>query len=213
MLLDVEEPDAGPWDALDDQALTERVRQLLAGGHRPVVLVEGRGGAGKSTIAERLAGLLGGTVVHTDTIAWNHSRFGWADLVTNNVIAPWRRGTAIDYRPPGWASDGHPGSVKVPADSRALLVEGVGAGRAALAAHADLVVWVQSDRAEARRRGLARDIEQGRPPTDADRVWDDWMMEEEPFLAADRPWTRADLVVNSTPDPPPDPLITWVARG
>ena len=68
------------------------------------------------------------------------------------------------------------------------------------------MVWVQSDRAEARRRGLVRDIEQGRLPRDADRVWDDWMrMEEEPFLAADRPWTRAGLVVNSTPDGPPDP--------
>lgn len=39
------------------------------------------------------------------------------------------------------------------------------------------------------------------------------MVEEEPFLAADRPWTRADLVVNSTPGGPPDPRVSWVARG
>ena len=103
--------------------------------------------------------------------------------------------------------------MKTPADTRALVVEGVGAGRAGLAAYGDLVVWVQSDRAEARRRGLARDIEQGRQRPDADRVWDDWIVEEEPFLAADRPWTRAGPVVNSTPDDAPDPRVTWVASA
>jgi hypothetical protein len=59
---------------------------------------------------------------------------------------------------------------------------------------------VQSDREEARERGLRRDVELGRTPEEAERFWDDWMAAEEPFLAADRPWERADLVVRSSED-------------
>ena len=72
------------------------------------------------------------------------------------------------------------------------------------------MVWVQSDRTEARARGLARDASYGtRTPEEAEAFWDDWMTEEEPFYAADRPWERADLVVLGTP---PD-AGTWVGQG
>jgi hypothetical protein len=55
-----------------------------------------------------------------------------------------------------------------------LVLEGVGAGRAALASEADALVWVQSDRSEARERGLRRDVELGRTPEEAERLWDGW---------------------------------------
>ncbi len=83
------------------------------------------------------------------------------------------------------------------------MVEGTGAARAALAGLADLVVWVQSDHTSARARALVRDASYGtRTPEEAEAFWDDWMTEEEPFLAADRPWERADLVVLGTPQGP-----------
>ncbi len=83
----------------------------------------------------------------------------------------------------------------------------MGSGRAELAPLADLVVWVQSDRSLARSRGIARDASYGtRTPDEAESFWDEWMSEEEPFLAADRPWGRAHLWVLGTP---PDEQ-TWV---
>ena len=60
----------------------------------------------------------------------------------------------------------------------------------------DAAVWVQSDFREAERRATLRSggdaaaIEQTR----------DWMTEELPFLAADRPWERATIIVAGTPD-------------
>ena len=93
-----------------------------------------------------------------------------------------------------------------------MIVEGVGAGRSGLAAGAELVVLVQSDRAEARRRGIARDVELGRTPEKAEAFWDEWMRAEEPFLANDQPWTRASLVVNGTP-PTAMQAHTFVAPG
>ena len=135
--------------------------------------------------------------MHTDDLAWQHDAIAWDDLAIAHVIEPWRRGEDVDHRPSGWVAHGRDGSVTVPADVRVLVLEGVGAGRASLAVHADAVVWVQSDRVEARERGLRRDVALGRTPEEAEAVWDQWMTAEEPFLADERPWERADLVVNA----------------
>ena len=197
MRLHPQEPEARSWEPLDDVELTVRMRALLPPGEHALILVDGRSGAGKSTAAERLARLLDGALVHSDDIAWYHHPIDWAELLVDGVIAPWRCGEAVSFRPPGWVSRGRRGAVDVPARPL-LVVEGVGAGRASLAACAELVVWVQSDRDEARRRGLARDVELGRSPQGAVEFWDEWMQAEEPFLAADRPWSRASLVVNGT---------------
>ena len=196
MLLHPEETESGPWRPVDDDALAALLTRLLPEG-RGVLLVDGRSGSGKSTFAERAAALLGGVTVHSDDLAWHHDAIAWDDLAVTHVIEPWRRGEDVDYRPPGWVARDRHGSVRVPADVRVLVLEGVGAGRASLATHANAVVWVQSDRVEARERGLRRDVELGRTPEEAERFWDEWMSAEEPFLAGDRPWERADVVVGS----------------
>jgi uridine kinase len=198
MRLHPEETEAGPWRCVDDAELKALMTPLLTEG-RGVLLVDGRSGSGKSSIATRLADLLGGAVLHSDDLAWHHDAFAWDDLAIAHVIEPWRRGEHVDYRPTGWVARGREGSVTVPADVDVVILEGVGAGRAMIADHANAVVWVQSDRDEARERGLRRDVELGRTPEEAERFWDEWMASEEPFLAADRPWERADLVVRSTP--------------
>ena len=96
MDLHPEEPDLGPWRSVDDADLLALV------GHPSLVLVDGRGGGGKTTFAERLAGLLGASLVHTDDVAWEHSRFGWDDLLREHVLEPWRRGEAVSSgRRPG----------------------------------------------------------------------------------------------------------------
>jgi hypothetical protein len=65
----------------------------------------------------------------------------------------------------------------------------------------DAVVWVQSDMAEAERRGIARDgADQA-----ADSFWHPWMAEELSFMARQRPWTRANVIVAGTPRVPHDP--------
>ena len=200
MHLHPEEPEARWWEPLDEVGLAIRVRSLLPAENLALILVDGRSGSGKSTFAERLARILDGAVVHSDDISWHHDPIHWADVLVDGIIAPWRRGEPVYFRPPGWVVQGRPGAIEVPPQP-VLIVEGVGVGRSGLAARAELVVWVQSDRDEARRRGLQRDVELGRTPNEAEAFWDEWMRAEEPFLADDRPWSRAALVVNGTPPP------------
>lgn len=165
-------------------------------GRRGPVLValDGRSGSGKTTLAARLAaGLPGALVVHTDDVAWHHSFFDWHDELRRHVLEPLRRGEDVDWQPPGWAPHGRTGSLVVPAGCPGVVVEGVSASHARLRDCYDLVVWLQCDPDEARRRCLARD---GADQLDFIEQWD---AAEHAVLAADQPWRHADLVLDGEP--------------
>jgi len=179
------EPPFGPWHEVPATELPG----LL--GNPRVLAVDGRSGSGKSTLVGRLvAAVPGAAAVHTDDIAWHHDFFDWADLLAGGVLRPWRSGADVAYVPPGWAARGRAGAIEVPAAASLLVVEGVGAARRALAPLLDAAVWVQTDRRVGLYRGIARDGEAHRA------FWDEWEARERPFLAEDRPWERADLVVS-----------------
>ena len=124
------EPAAGAWRVM---ALAELGRVLLAGppAGRPLVLgVGGRSSSGKTTLAGRLATEVSpAVVVHTDDIAWRQSVLDWDQLLISGVLEPARRGRPVAYRPPKWNEHGRTGAVEVPAGTRVLIVEGVGATR------------------------------------------------------------------------------------
>ncbi|GAA1509937.1 hypothetical protein [Kribbella lupini] len=201
------EPVFDDWQAVP---LDDFVERLLSTRPR-VVAVDGRSGSGKSTLADRVAGVAGGTVVHVDDVAWHAPMFGWSSLLAEGVLEPVRRGEAVSYRPPAWDVHGRTGAIEADA-SLLVVVEGVGAGQRALAGLIDVLVWVQSDFAEAERRGIARDIASGvnGDARAATAFWHEWMASEIPFLERDRPWERADFVVAGTS---PDASTVVVAGG
>jgi hypothetical protein len=178
----------------------------------------GRSNAGKTTLAARVCGVVpGSAVVHMDDIAWEHSRFGWADLLIEGILVPVHQGRAVSFRPPRWAEHGREGSIQVPAGCPLLVVEGDGVGRREAAHLIDSLIWVQSDEREAERRSLARaekpdasDVANmpadGSPPFSEG----DWMAEEMPFNAAQRTWERADVIVCGTPEIPYDAVTEIV---
>jgi hypothetical protein len=208
-----EEPEAGPWRAKRLAVVIKSLSRLGTAEHtgdRSVVLaVDGRSSSGKTTLAARVqAAVAGSVIVHTDDLAWWHSRFGWADLLIDGILMPVHRGQPVSFQPPRWAEHGREGSIDVPASCPLLIIEGVGAGRCDAAYLVDALIWVQSDQAEAERRSLARVGQPGGPRTVRDLR--EWMAEEEPFLAKQRPWERADLVVAGIPQIPFDPLTELV---
>src|SRR6202451_1210420 len=120
---------------------------------RPVVLaVDGRSNNGKTTLAARIAAAVpGSAVVHTEDIAWQHSRFGWADLLIGGILEPVHQGRAVSYRPPRWAEHGREGSIEVPAGCPLLVIEGDGGGCREAAHLSDALDGGQADASGAGR--------------------------------------------------------------
>ena len=204
MRLHTGEPAAGPWAAATSAELLRLLDAAagLVGGRPRIVAVDGRSAGGKTTLAARLhAAVPASAVVHTDDVAWNESWFGWAPLLAHGVLEPVRHRAGVRFQPPSWPAHGRDGAIEVPAGLDLVIVEGVGASQRALSGLLDAAVWVQSDAAEAERRGIARDIALGvNGDEDASiAFWHEWMAQEAPFLAADRPWERADVIACGTP--------------
>ena len=188
------------------QALAQRVPGRIVSGRPVIVAIDGRSNNGKTSLAARIGQAVpGSAVIHTDDIAWAHSRFGWDYLLIGGILVPVHRGEAVSYRPPRWAGHGREGSIEVPAGCPLLIIEGDGAGRWEVAHLIDALIWVQSDETEAERRRPARDRNpsaidvanlplDGLPPDHEGRV-----AEEIPFNAAQRSWERADIIVCGTP--------------
>ncbi len=174
-----------------------------------VLAVDGRSSSGKTTLAALLQDAVAGSaVVHTDDIAWWHSRFGWADLLIDGILTPAHAGWPVSYRPPRWEDRRRPGAIQVPAGCPLLIIEGVGAARRESAHLTDAAIWVQADKRETQRRNLARVGQPGGSPTV--QSMRDWMAEEIPFLADQRPWEHADLIACGTPQVPFNPAAELV---
>jgi hypothetical protein len=216
-----EEPEAGPWrvELLSTviDAVTRRGPDRSSSGRPAVLAVDGRSNNGKTTVAARICDVVpGSVVVHTDDIAFAHSRFGWADLLIDGILVPVHQCQPVSYRPPRWDQHGREGSIAVRAGCPLVIIEGDGAGRREVAHLIDTLIWVQADEREAGRRAAARAAipPAGDPPAgdlankDPHGVpfdEDGWMAEEVPFNAAERTWERADIIVCGTPEIPYDP--------
>jgi hypothetical protein len=211
-----EEPEAGPWRVESLRSVADAVTKRRPGrgspGRPAVLAVDGRSNNGKTTVAARIRELVpGAVVVHTDAIAWEHSRFGWADLLIDGILTPAHQGRAVSYRPPAWDKHGREGSIDVPAGCPLLIVEGDGAGRREVMHLVDTLIWVQADEREAARRSASR---VANPPAGdlvnkavAGTPFDEegWMAEERPFNTTHKAWERADIIVCGTPGIPHDP--------
>lgn len=201
--LHLEEPAAGPWrvERIADVFASFNGGTEIGTGRPSIVAIDGRSACGKTTFARRVTeAILATGVVHTDDIAWFHSRFGWADLAAS-LLQMARAGQPVSFRPPAWDGRHREGAIVVPGGLQLLLFEGVGSSRDELASLLDGRLWMQADRVATDRRDDDR-IAAGEVTRS---VVDGWMAEELPFIAGRRPWEYADLIVAGTPTLPYDP--------
>jgi hypothetical protein len=173
-----------------------------------LVAVDGRGRAGKSTLARGLAVACGGVpVVRVDDFLYWGDLQGWWPRLEHQALRPLLAGTPARFRVRDWAGDplGHrlAGWAEVwPAE--VVIVEGITASRQVIAADLAMALWVTAPRAERLRRAIARDGPQRRP------LWLEWMSLEDKFFTADGTATRADHIVSGQPSTGCDPATQAV---
>ncbi|WP_037918030.1 uridine kinase family protein [Actinacidiphila yeochonensis] len=154
-----------------------------------VVAVDGHAGAGKSTLAERLAEELGGApVVHTDDLATHEEPFGWAGRLAGQVLAPLSEGRPVRHDVYDWHARTFATVREVP-PAPVVLVEGVGSGQAAVRPYLALTLWLEVPPHEARVRGRRRD------GPELEHFWNGWTRAEDEHFAADPTRPFADLLV------------------
>ena len=172
-------------------ALDAALRALLEADARPVVLIDGGAGAGKSTLARQLGEHWpeprGVQVVSLDELYP-----GWGGLAAASLAVPdlirGRGFTTWD-----WLRNA-PGAHRTLDPSVALIVEGCGALTPASRALAGLAVWIELDAAARRDRALARD------GAGFAAHWEEWAAQEATHWRADRPWELADLILGPPPE-------------
>ncbi|MDI2033509.1 aminodeoxychorismate synthase component I [Paenarthrobacter nitroguajacolicus] len=163
-----------------------------------IIALDGRSGAGKTTLAVELAARLRQhhkvSLFHLEDIypGWNGLRTGIERYVAT-VLTPLSQGTAAEWVSWDWERhyDGGP-NVTLPAEI--VIVEGVGAGADAARPLVDAVVWVEAPGDDRRRRALTRDGSTYEP------YWDTWAAQEEEWLSADSVVIDADIQIQNPAD-------------
>jgi len=175
---------AGWWRSLPPSA-----------GRTRVLAMDGRSGAGKTTLAAALvAAAPGSDVVHLDAIypGWD----GLADtpgLLVQHLLEPLSAGRPAGYQRWDWSA-GLPGEWHPldPAPSL-LLLEGIGCGAWACTPYLAGLLWLDAPSDVRRDRALARDGDTYAPH------WLRWADQERSYLDAEQPRRRADLVLGTAP--------------
>jgi hypothetical protein len=198
------EVEATGWRVEKLSSVLQRLRAAAPDvvGRPRTIAIDGRGGAGKSTLAERLRSVVPGSqVLHTDDLAWNHAYFDWGDVMVENVLRPLHRGETVEFRPQAWIEHDRPGSIDILAGAGTVWIEGTGIIREEFAPWIDASIYVQGDLAEQERRLVARD---GDSAAQQQHVAG-WLAEELPLMLREQPWHRATIVVAGTTDLDHDP--------
>ncbi|WP_256694863.1 GNAT family N-acetyltransferase [Actinomyces oris] len=198
--LQPEEPAVLQWQVSATDDLVAHLLSLVGTpqGRPAIIAVDGRGGSGKTTLTTALAAAVpGAQAFHLDDLIWNEPLYDWDQLYVN-TLTQLRQAGSLDLVPDKWREHGREGSIRIPAGSPLVIVEGTGAGLAAVRSLIDAHVWVQTGDDVAERRGIKRDIAEGvnGDAEESVRFWHWWMAGERPFFAKDRPWRRADVIVS-----------------
>jgi len=164
-------------------------RQLTASGAR-TVLIDGRSGAGKTTLAAHLCDAWpGSTVVHLDDIypGWNGLRAA-TEHIRSALLLPRSAGRVGRWQRWDWLGEVPAEWHVVPADLP-LIIEGAGALTAINRALTDFGIWVDCADTVRKARALDRDGGMYEPH------WERWAAQEDEHIARNHPRSIADVIV------------------
>ena len=213
--LQPEEPAVAQWRVSDTDDFVAHLLHLVGTpqGRPAIIAVDGRGGSGKTTLTQAITvAVPGSQAFHLDDLIWNEPLYDWDQLLVD-TLTRLRKSGSLDLVPDKWREHGREGSIRVPAGSPLVVVEGTGAGLRAVSSLIDAHVWVQTGDDVAERRGISRDIAEGvnGDAEESVRFWHWWMAGERLFFAKDRPWERADIIISGDAPTGVEPgEVAWI---
>jgi uridine kinase len=171
-----------------------------------VVAIDGPGGAGKSTLAKRLAKEFGGAqIVETDDFASWDNPLNWWPRLKQEVLESLARNEPSRYRRSNWGDDDTERWGEV-SPAEFVILEGVSSSREAFRPFLTYSIWVDAPRDLRLARGLDRDqkvrTSKGLEPNheEARANWERWMTAEDDYVAREKPREHADLVLRGDQD-------------
>ena len=158
-----------------------------------LVAIDGPGGAGKSSLARRLAAELGGApILQTDDFAsWENPIDWWPEMI-ELALEPLADGKPAHFKPTDWGGDGKDEVTIEPAEL--VILEGVSASRKEFRPYLTYTIWVDAPAELRLERGLERDGEPARAQ------WEKWMAEEDDFFRREKLREKADLILRGDQD-------------
>jgi cytidylate kinase len=176
-------------DALDEASVEILDAVGRVSGRPVIVVIDGRSGAGKTTLAARLreSAPMSAAVLGLDDVypGWDGLAAGSDTAV--EVLRAVREGRVGEWTTWDWARDA-PGGRRALPHADLVIAEGSGLLTPHVAAIVDVRVWVEAPAGQRRDRALRRDGETYRPH------WEQWAAQEETHLAAHEPASLAELV-------------------
>ena len=163
-----------------------------------IIAIDGRSGAGKTTLAIELAARLREhhkvSLFHLEDIypGWNGLAAGMERYVST-VLGPLQQGKPAEWVSWDWSRH-YDGETRTTQPAEIVLVEGVGAAAGTARPYLDAVVWVDSPDQDRRSRALERDGASYEP------YWDQWAAQEQEWLASDDVPAHADVRVLNLAD-------------
>ncbi|ALV41754.1 anthranilate synthase [Pseudarthrobacter sulfonivorans] len=163
-----------------------------------IIAIDGRSGAGKTTLAIELAAQLRNhhkvALFHLEDIypGWNGLTAG-IERYVSTVLTPLSRAEPATWTSWDWNRH-YDGDTRVTLPAEIVIIEGVGAAAADARPLLNAVIWADSPDDIRRKRALDRDGGTYEP------FWDQWAEQEEAWLAADDVPHEADIRVLNNAD-------------
>ena len=173
-------------DAYFATGVVARLALRASADSRPVVLIDGASGSGKSSLGGQLAAMLGAQLLHLEDMypGWDGLEAASSELYREVLSSPSPRWRGWD-----WPRGVHTHWRSLDA-TQPLVVEGSGALSRQNRLLATFGIWLELDEATRKRRALDRDGDRYAPH------WERWALQEREFLRRERPVELADAIVD-----------------
>jgi uridine kinase len=186
------------------QEVAKSIQQSRSDLQKPILIaIDGFGGSGKSTIANKLAELLGSAYVipiddfivkerllelSADEVLFDRKR------LEQEVLIPARSGERIAYQRLEWVSNTLNEPIQVPVIDY-LIIEGISSTHPDSAKYFNYKIWIEAPIEVAKQRGQQRDA-----GNENEEHWDTWAANDQKYQEKHHPEQSADFVIDNSAD-------------